>query len=205
MQTDTNFSSTSRTQRPNTSEISFDQHLKYIYDEMDSERERGDVIYAMCDSSNQQIRDHYLNPLVNVIMQTYSKDAVKSLTNPDGIDGLGEFEERTFRKVMDPNNKFHYAQLAMMFMSLYVLRSFRQYFVKGNPGEILPPVANRDKLDLFIRTHLRQKCEDLLNGNILKAETIATGLDPVIVFVETLIPLYMETCGVFIPTVVTRK
>lgn len=169
--------------------------IRFMYDQIESKlphhcRRSKDAIYCFVASDQYEYKKRFLDPLIGVLMSTYSPQSLVSDKNPDGLGGFGEKEYKILRRIVD-DPKHTFAQNGLFFLAFYLLPSFTRFFINGNPekGEPPPPVANRERLDHFIRKTLREKCEDLFNGRI-------GGKDAVYIFVETLLSQYITECGV---------
>ena len=169
--------------------------IRFMYDQVESmghgySRREKDSIYAFIAADSVEFKKNFLNPMAETLMNTYGPKALANEQNPDGLGGLEEREYQILRRIID-NPKNVAAQNALFFGAFYFLPSFNRFFLEGNPEkkEPPPPVADRTRLDRFIRVTLREKCEDLFNGRI-------GGTNAVNIFVESLYGEYISQCGV---------
>jgi hypothetical protein len=178
------------------------KRLQKLYDRIEDFRCKSDVIYAITARGDDKTRQAFLDNLPTVLVETYHRDAVKTAEDPHGVVGLDERDREAFKSICALDNKDLFLKHSFFFMAFYLLPSFRNFFLHGNPATNLPPppVNSVPLLDLFVRTKLTDLCDDFFAGRLSPSEdTIVAGASPIVVFSEAAVPLYISTCGVALP------
>ena len=176
---------------------------KFAYEIIEREREQADVIYSICRHNNIEQRNAFVSDLPKLIVDTHSVKEVTYAGNPDGVDGLTKKEFEILQKAA----KGDFLQYFIFFNSLYLSKHVRSFFcpekdnIKKDETTPPPPLVNsREALHYFIRNPLHGLCERFMNGQLVPTfDSMAIGSDPVCIFVETVVGLYVKTCGIHIP------
>lgn len=194
--------STSTTTTTTTLDIQHPNVVRFMYDIIEkgrigtTSRRAEDCIYTFLAGDCFEFKRGYLSPLISNIMETFGCHKLATDTNPNGVGGLTDREYRIMTRITD-NPKYAAAQITFFMSCFCLLPSFHRFFVEGNAEkkEAPPPVANRQRLSLFI-AQLSKKLDDLTNGRCGSITVGMKTIDPVQVFADSVVGEYVSFCGI---------
>jgi hypothetical protein len=154
--------------------------LANSYQRIETYRIEADFFYAFFDTSNIENKNMYLKTLVSLIRDVHGVHRI-----PGGID---DDDMKVMKEIVSGEDMI--LKDALWFMALANMPQLMMWFREGDPAQnkAPPPLANKERFELFVRSTVRQAFGNLISGN--------SSLEN---FARELRCLYLVVCGAPMP------